>query len=242
LTVIHGDERQRVYTRLAGEHWTTSVLAAIACGIACGIDLPTCAKVLEKFDPVFARYSVHSQPGGPVYVLDTQKAPMWTIAAGLAFVARARAPRRTIVFGTISDYPGAAGARYRRVAREALEVAERVVFVGPNSGHVGKLKHGDFANRLFLFQSTFQASAFLANETLSEELIYLKASVSDHIERIMLSQTDQVVCWRERCGWTEDQCPVCSNYRTPHAPPFGLAKTMAAVTSSAVIGGSGQTS
>ena len=221
LTVIHGSEKLPIQTNLVGEHWTTSVLAAIACGIVCGVDLKACAKTVSAFEPVFNRYSVHSKHDGPVYVLDAQKAPLWTLPVGLEFVARAQAPRKTMIFGTISDCPGSGSPKYRRVAREALEVADRVVFVGPNAGHASKLlRDGGLRARLFTFQTSYEASAFLA-EALPDELIYIKASITDHLERIMLSQLQKVVCWRQRCG-REFACYRCRRYRVPHDPPFGL--------------------
>jgi UDP-N-acetylmuramoyl-tripeptide--D-alanyl-D-alanine ligase len=134
LTVAHEGTAVRFETQLVGEHWVTSVLAAVACGIACGLDLETCAAAVKSVESAFGRYSVHLRPDGGVYVLDSRKAPYWTIRSSLQFVADARAPRKTILFGTISDYSGAAGVRYRRAGRDGLEVADRVIFVGPNSG------------------------------------------------------------------------------------------------------------
>jgi UDP-N-acetylmuramoyl-tripeptide--D-alanyl-D-alanine ligase len=219
LRVTCGDKTFKIQTRFVGEHWTASVLAAITCGIVCGLDLNDCVKAVENFEPIFGRHSVHVKPDGPVYVFD-HKAPFWTIVVGLAFVKGASAPRKTVVFGTISDYPGAASRRYRRVARDALEVADRVVFVGPNSRHVNKLK-GDSRERLFAFVTTYQASAFLAATAIAGELVYIKGSIgADHLERIMLSQLDRVVCWRERCG-IELACIDCAHNRTPFLPPLG---------------------
>jgi UDP-N-acetylmuramoyl-tripeptide--D-alanyl-D-alanine ligase len=226
LTVVHGNESVRINTKLVGEHWITSVLAAVACGVVCGIDLQTCAQVVGRSDPVFGRYSIHTSPNGMAYVLDTHKAPFWTIAAGLDFLARARAARKTAIFGTISDYPGARGPKYRKIARNALQVADRVVFVGPNANSVAKLlKQDELQDRLFVFETSYQASAFIAKDALQEELIYIKASLSsDHLERLMLSQLEQVVCWRERCK-REAECCLCRDYRKPHAPPFGVAES-----------------
>src|SRR5262245_33837156 len=51
LTVSHGNESQHIQTRLVGAFWTTSVLAAVACGIACGLDLQTCADALASVEP-----------------------------------------------------------------------------------------------------------------------------------------------------------------------------------------------
>jgi asparagine synthase (glutamine-hydrolysing) len=228
LTVCYENHALRIRTRLVGEHWTTSVLAAITSGVVCGVNLQQCAQAIENFDPPFGRYSVHEKPGGPAYIFD-HKAPFWTIATALAFVRIARAPRTTIVFGTISDYPGASGGRYRRVAREALQVADRVVFVGPRSGHVTRIKQVDAQDRLFAFETTHQASMFLAERTLPAELIFIKGSMAaDHLERIMLSQLNQVVCWREGCG-RHVGCHRCRCYRKPSAPPFRIVKGEPAV-------------
>jgi UDP-N-acetylmuramoyl-tripeptide--D-alanyl-D-alanine ligase len=166
---------------------------------------------------------VHPTPQAAVFVLD-YKAVAWTIDAGLAFVAGARARRKTIVFGTISDYPGSASPRYRRVAREALKVADRVIFVGPQSGHVGKLRQGEARSRLLEFQTVYQAAEYMREHTLPDELILLKGSTkTDHLERIVLSQTDAVVCWKQGCGRMQ-VCGECPHYRTPSPPPFGLVE------------------
>ena len=222
LTVTHREMKAHLDTQLVGEHWATSVLAAIACGVSCGLDVETCAKAIAIVEPVFGRYSVHGNVGGAAYVLDSAKAPYWTIASGLKFVGSASAPRKTIVFGTISDYAGKAGRYYRRVARKALEVADRVVFVGPHSSHVAALRQGNGGAKLFAFPTAYQASAFLGLRPLPGELIYIKASrTTDHLERIMLSQLDHVVCWRERCR-RMDSCFDCDRYRQPALPPLGL--------------------
>jgi UDP-N-acetylmuramoyl-tripeptide--D-alanyl-D-alanine ligase len=44
MQVAYGHEIVRVETKLVGELWVPSVLAAIALGIACGVDLNTCAE------------------------------------------------------------------------------------------------------------------------------------------------------------------------------------------------------
>ena len=171
--------------------------------------------------PIFGRYSVHKKPKGAVYVLDSVKAPYWTIPAGLSFVGQARAPRKTVVVGTISDYAGASSPKYRSVAREALKVADRVVFVGPNAGHVSKLRQDELGEKLFVFQTSYQASAFLSDKLSPGELVYIKASRSDHLERVMLSDLAEVVCWREPCR-RQVACKHCSNFYKPHRPPFGV--------------------
>ncbi len=217
LTVIHGDQVAQISTRLVGEHWVPSVLAAIACGIACGVGLEDCAGEIAAFEPAFGCCSVHGVTGGPVFIFD-HKASYWTIASSLDFLRKARTPRKTIVFGTLSDYPGAVSPRYRRAARDALSVADRVVFVGLHSSHIERMRVGDLRDRLFCFPTVHQANNYLAKDSLPAELIVMKGSIkADHLERIFLSQIDHVVCWRERCGRAKP-CPDCSAYGKPWPP------------------------
>jgi UDP-N-acetylmuramoyl-tripeptide--D-alanyl-D-alanine ligase len=223
LTVVYGHRSVRVVSRLVGEHWCTSVLAAVACGVVCGLNLKTCAEAIASCEPFVGRYSVHEAIVGPAFVLD-HKASRSTIASSLAFIGKARANRKTIVFGTLSDYPGAAGKQYRRVARQALEVADRVVFVGPHSAHMSKLRQGDVRDRLFAFQTTYEAAEFLGRQSLPGELVLLKgSSYTDHLERIILAQIDSVVCWKQGCG-RMISCQSCGHYGEPSPPPFGLGQ------------------
>ena len=146
------------------------------------------------------------------------KAPYWTIPSALRLVADAPASRKTVLFGTISDYAGAGGARYRRAARDALQVADRVIFIGPNSGSAAKLRTGALSERLFTFPTTYEASAYLHATRTANELIYVKASIVDHLERLMLAELDEVVSWNERCGLQHD-CQRCGDFRIPAPPP-----------------------
>ena len=218
-----GTERLDLQTRLAGEYWATSVLAAIACGLACGLKLEACVSPISTFEPVFGRASIHSIAGGPDYILETQKAPLWTIANSMAFVRSARAQRKTMVIGTVSDYSGKGGDVHRRVARQALEVADRVIFVGPQASHLVKLRQGEVCDRLFAFVTCYQAAAFLAEHAMAGELVYIKASIANHLERIMIAQQDGVSCWRERCGKITS-CSECRDRGRDEPPPFGLSE------------------
>ena len=221
MTVTHGDQSVHIATQLVGEHWATTVLAAVACGLVCGLDLKACADAISSFEPHFGRYSVHRVPGGVDYVIDL-KGVDWTLPASFVFLEQARASRKTVVFGTLSDYAAKAGKKYRRVARDALKVADRVVFVGAQASHVERRREGEARDRLFEFQTTQQAAEFVRQNSQPGELILLKGTITiDHLERIMLSHTDDVVCWRHRCGRMQS-CEVCPDYRKPSPQPFGL--------------------
>jgi UDP-N-acetylmuramoyl-tripeptide--D-alanyl-D-alanine ligase len=222
FTVAYGGQSIRVETCFPGTHWTGSVLAAIACGLACGFDLRACASAIKDVEPVFGRFSVHQVPAGPVFVLDSHKAPLWTVASTLAFVETATAPRKTVIFGTLSDYAGNARRTYRKVMRQALAIADRVIMVGPHASHGDNLR-AEAGGRLFTFATTYDASRFVADESKADELILIKASGGDHLERIALSHFNEIMCWREACG-KSGGCPLCRHYRTPSPPPLARAQ------------------
>jgi UDP-N-acetylmuramoyl-tripeptide--D-alanyl-D-alanine ligase len=52
---------------------------------------------------------------------------------------------------------------------------------------------------LFSFLTSYQAAKFLSETAIAGELIYIKSSIRDHLEPIMLAQVESVVCWKERC-------------------------------------------
>ncbi|MET0869630.1 MAG: Mur ligase family protein [Methyloceanibacter sp.] len=159
LTVTHRNKSQKIQTRLVGEFgrlwfWPPSP-AALPADSTCG----HAPKPSPTAEPNLARYSVHQAPGGPTFLLD-HKAPVWTIPHCFAFLKSASAPRKTVIFREPFRLCRIGGSAYRRVAREALEVADRVVFVGSNSRYVEKLRQGELADRLLAFQTAFEASAY----------------------------------------------------------------------------------
>jgi UDP-N-acetylmuramoyl-tripeptide--D-alanyl-D-alanine ligase len=198
LVVSDGERTAEVRTRLLGARWVTAIMAAIACGRSIGVELDACVRAVEAVEPAHGRDSLHAIVGGPKIVLDTVKAPWWTIASSLDFVRAAKTPRRTIVFGTISDYSGASGPKYRGAALQAMEAAERVVFVGKNIGRVEQ-KARENPDRLWAFTSAYQAYEFLRSSALPGELIYVKASGIDHLERLLYEWQSPIKCWIDDC-------------------------------------------
>jgi len=162
LLTIYGNERARVQTKLIGEHWVHAVLAALATGIANGIPLQQAARALESVEPSEGRMSLHETPDGVTFIRDDWKASMWTIPASLQFMQKARATRKVVIIGTISDYPGKSSPKYRNVARQALEVADRVIFVGKMARHVRKLQGQYPKNKLIVRDSLYEVDQFLS--------------------------------------------------------------------------------
>ena len=212
LTVQWQGETARVQTQLCGGHWVNAVLAALAAGVAMGVPLEVGARALARMEPFEGRMSPVALPDGVTFIRDDWKAPLWTLSSTLEFLRRARARRKVIVIGTISDYPGDSARRYVQIARQALDVAECVIFVGPWASSSLRAKRTD-ADKLYAFGTVREASAFLSRYLSSGDLVLLKGSTrADHLERLILARTEKVHCWRSGCGRMYF-CTECNMHR-----------------------------
>lgn len=215
LKVIHQGNSVLVETQLLGSHLASSILAALATVIACGISLDKAAAAIATAKPVFGRMSSKPSRGGVTFIYDNFKAPLWTIEPVITYLRSARAKRRIIVIGTISDYGGSSSSKYRAVARNALDGIDLVIFASRFApSHLRKIK-ADYPERLQLFSNTSEAANYVASVVTSGDLVLLKGSLrSDHLERIPMHYESSIECWRTNCG-REIFCGQCDLKNAP---------------------------
>jgi UDP-N-acetylmuramoyl-tripeptide--D-alanyl-D-alanine ligase len=184
----HAGRDWPVRTRLHGKHVSTAVLAAVGVGVALGVPVERALEAVETFEPVPGRMSlVHH--GGATFVRDDAKASLWSFPPVLEFLSDARAERKLLVVGTISDYSGPSTRRYRALAEEALAVVDKVVFVGPNSRHALRAR-GDVSGRVHAFETLAEAREYLDGELRPGDLILMKGSRrADGLARLIPGQT-----------------------------------------------------
>jgi UDP-N-acetylmuramyl pentapeptide synthase len=211
----HEGESVPVTTQLVGKHWVTGALGALAAGVARGIPLADCARAVAAVEPMAGRMSPVELDDGVTFIRDDIKAPLWSFPLALEVLAEAEAERKIAVIGTISDYAGAVGRKYRRVAREALEVADQVCFVGNNAHLALKERSGPRGHALRAFATVKDAAEEINPGLRPGDLVLLKGSNrADHLVRILLARTSQVGCWRHACHRTVS-CEVCRLRRIP---------------------------
>jgi len=201
-----------VRTCLYGRVWLTSVLSAIAVALELGIPLERILEVIAAFEPFPARMSV-LQRDGITFMRDDSKAPTWSLDVLFEFVAEARALRKILVLGTLSDYAGNATRAYVRAARQALAVADRVVFIGPHAFHARRVDTEGRPERLRMFATVREAAEHFEETLRSGDLVVLKGSnTADHLGRIALLGTTDVRCWRTDCHRMNlcDECELLS--------------------------------
>lgn len=204
-------KRFTVESPLIGKQSVGVILASLLTALELGVERQQCLDRLKEFAPLMNRMSVHEVPDGRQFILDAWKAPHWALDTCLSFLETANAPRKTVVFGTLSDVRGNTRKRYEHTARRALEVADRVLFVGDESARVRRMKEPGIEGRLFRFDNVSAAHKFLSEDQVAGEVIYVKASRADHLERLMHASFTEIACWRYRCGKRFQGCSFCTH-------------------------------
>lgn len=212
-------ESHRVRTRLLGTQWVACILAAIAVGREMNVPMDDILRAIESFEPVESRMSHVTHPDGVQFILDDFKAPHWAIEQTLSYMRAARAQRRIMVLGTISDAPGATSPKYRALARSALEFCDLVVFAGNCARYAVKSGEVPAPDRLKRFDTVREASDFLKGELRAGDLVLLKGSMStEHLMRIVLDRERPISCWRMDCN-KMIRCTICPHlYRISRTP------------------------
>jgi hypothetical protein len=109
-------------------------------------------------------------------------------------------------------------SKYRNTVRDALRIADLVVFTGPLSNTVRKGLPPEDLARLHIFKTVYEANEFLKDKVAEGDLVLLKGSAGpDHLERVYLDQIEQISCWREHCG-RKGPCITCWRQQRPYLP------------------------
>ncbi|MEO4044748.1 Mur ligase family protein [Hoeflea sp. CAU 1731] len=215
LTVKAGEQTIDIQTQFPGDRWITCILAAIACGHAMGVPLDACAKAISGVEPEIYKDSVHEKNGVTV-VLDTFKAPNWSIPTSMEIVKAAASAHKIAVIGTISDYQGTARTRYRRAAEAALDAADEVIFYGPQSDRIRRLLP-QHPGRLFAITEFEDLRSHLESRLRRGSMLYIKASGADHLERIWHAFDSPISCGLTKCKQLYT-CIECKRLRAKRKP------------------------
>jgi aminoacyl-tRNA hydrolase len=103
----------------------------------------------------------------------------------LDFMKAARAERKVVVIGTISDYTGNSDRTYVSVARQALAVADKVAFVGSRASKSLKARRHPQDDAVQAFPSAEVAGACLREYFRPGDLVLLKGVGHDHLEELI---------------------------------------------------------
>ncbi len=206
--------RIELATRYVAEHFWLPVTAAVAAALELGISPEDVAGRVATHEPMRNRFGILGAAGGPDFIVDTVKAPWHSLPLAFEALAAARAPRKRLVLGHMSDFPGA-DSKYRKAYLAAREICDEVIFVGDHAHRARASAEDRESGRFAAFRTPEAASDHIRRTATPGELILLKASKDLHLERIALSWTDDLRCWEPACG-RNTGCELCGLFRMPY--------------------------
>lgn len=174
-----------VQTQLCGEIWAYPVLAATAVGLEMGVPLAEILDTIKGVPPFSRRMEPVIRDDGITFIRDDQKTPITSVPFALQFMAHAHAVRKIVIFGTISDYKGNSDRMFVSVAKQALEVADCVIFIGPRSKKCLKARKSGTDDALHAVLNNDAASELLGRLLQPGDLVLLKGTNRDDLESLM---------------------------------------------------------
>lgn len=201
LQVHRGSQSHRASTRLVGEHWAPSVLAALAAALSCGVDLQSAIPAIERVEPPRGRMQPVPLPCGATMLRDEFSVSIASFPPALRVLEQADVPRRLIVLADPSDSRRKPSQRLQDLAKQAARAADVLVIAGP---------HGEPAMRAALaagmkpqtvhdFTAVADAAAFLQSELRKGDLVLLRGSHTARLSPIYFAQLGTVGCTRPHC-------------------------------------------
>lgn len=212
-------ETEWVSTNLVGEHWVSSVLAALLAAQCCGIPLKVAAAAVGGVKPFLGRMQPLVLPCGATVLRDEQTGSVDTVEAAFKVLREARAARRVLVVSDTSDSGDRTRVRAQGLGRMAAEACELAVFVGEHRRRAVKaaIAAGMSADRTRGFDMIGEAAEYLKTELRAGDLVLFKGRSCDHLERILFAQLGTIGCWKVKCR-KRTMCDMCSELR----PEVGL--------------------
>ena len=218
FTVSYRRETVPVQTRLLGIHLAGSALAALSAALALGISLSDAAVAFERIEPTPRRMNPVVHSDNVTFIRDDVKAPWDSLPEILEFMKTARASRKIAIIGTISDYPGSSGSKYRKFAREASAVMDKVIFVGRYAPSRLKKLTKFSETKAKAFKLLKDANDYLSGYLQPGDLVIIKASGSDHLWRLALNRERHIGCWSQKCAYKPRSCEDCRHLYEHWAP------------------------
>jgi UDP-N-acetylmuramoyl-tripeptide--D-alanyl-D-alanine ligase len=226
--VLPSGRRLPVKTRLYGEHWLPSVLSALAVALELGVPADDAAAALAAAEPEPHRLSERRTAGGVTFLEDDWNGSEYGFATAFEVLRTARARRRILVLGKVSDTRASHRVLYRRMVEAANTCADIAVFVDAAAHHARRV---ETRIPVHPFTTALEAQHFLAGILEAGDLVLVKSTCyGAHLERLALAFTDGVLCWRHACGRRH----FCEDCRMRWVPERGAA---AGATAAAPEGG-----
>jgi UDP-N-acetylmuramoyl-tripeptide--D-alanyl-D-alanine ligase len=210
-----GKEKLLVKTPLLGYPAVYTSLTAYIVGKELGVEKEKILSRLASLKPLVGRLSSEPGPLGTVLVNDARRANPASTIAGLKSLAEFPG-RKVAVLGEMGELGEYSEKMHRSVGEEAAKLKlDVVVGIGPLTKFIIEAAQdsGMRKNQLFWAANVQEAAEILKKVLKKDDLLYLKASLLRHLERILLLLKGEEVCCTETVCHHYQPCSTCSRLK-----------------------------
>jgi UDP-N-acetylmuramoyl-tripeptide--D-alanyl-D-alanine ligase len=205
---FHGN-RHRVLTRMCGDAGVNSVLSVIAVATHLGMSASEILPAIASFEGSYLRMTPVTLSDGSTFILDDWKSPLWSIDLVLKFLTEARAPRKILVLGTVSDTTGSQSKIYNRIIRQALACVDFVIITGSRSEFFKSIEGKHDPGRVNVISDLKTVADTLQQIIIPGTLVLLKGTTKqDHLQRLLHNRVKPIQCWTSTCR-LQQPCRKC---------------------------------
>ena len=199
--VHSGAQSCRVNTRLVGEHWLASVLAALAVALWHGVPLHQAAAAVERVEPQPSRMEPVLLPSGAYALRDEFNRSFAGFPAALRVLEHAPG-RRILVFHDVYDSGLAFRERFQAVGKLVSTAADLTLLYGNESRRArnAMIEGGVLPRNISAFADIWAVAEFLKANLGPGDLVLLRSGYSDAAGRIYFAQLGSVGCRIPQCG------------------------------------------
>ena len=214
-----GDKTHNIHIRLIGKHMIYPALAAVAVSLVEGFNLNQILSSLKLLFPTPGRMEPVKLENGAIILRDDFKSSFETIEASLDVFSQVTAQRRIVVLGEVDEPPGSQGPIYGQIGKRMAKTITHAIIIAKKRGFqgykVGATKTGFPKSELIhVGKGVHKAIELLRKETRQGDVVLIKGSSNQRLERISLALTgEKVSCDISFCKAVLncDRCPILEN-------------------------------
>jgi len=210
-----GKEKLMVKTGLLGYPAVYACLVAYLVGREQGVKKDKTVERLAGLKPLSGRFSLEPGPLGTILINDARRANPASTMAGLRSLTEFPG-RKVAVLGEMGELGEYGEKMHRLVGEEAAKLKlDVIVGVGPLTKLIieAAQKAGMKKNQLFWTKDVQEAAETLKTILKKDDLLYLKASLLRHLERILLLLEGKEVGCPEVVCHHYQPCLTCPKLR-----------------------------
>lgn len=211
FSVHNGDAKINVETKLLGYPAVYNCLIAWAVGQELKVKADKILKALRDLKPLKGRFSIEPGPLGTTLVNDTLRANLASTISGLKSLAEF-SRRKVAVLGEMGEVGAMAESVHREVGKQAAKShLEYLVGVGPMTKFLVEEagKSGMKKENIFWAEDVGEAAEILEKKLGKGDLLYVKASLLRHLERVVLLLEGKKVSCTEVVCHHYQPCSTC---------------------------------